>query len=166
MYIFEVVDRETKKPIVNDRTVIYRATIDILLERWTTLDAVGRREFIKQVHESDKAGINGKRGIVKVSYTPDSDTTKFPELYDHDYIDKVFVGEDIHLLIYRGGTVRVRHICKRKRDQATVIVAPQLQLDNGGHRIVQKDPYTISPSIECGDCGLHGFIREGKWESV
>lgn len=31
------------------------------------------------------------------------------------------------------------------------------------------DPLTLSPSIHCvldwGGCGLHGFIRAGKWES-
>ena len=22
---------------------------------------------------------------------------------------------------------------------------------------------TISPSVDCGECGCHGYIREGKW---
>lgn len=26
------------------------------------------------------------------------------------------------------------------------------------------DPLTISPSVQCGTCGDHGFIRGGKWE--
>jgi hypothetical protein len=27
------------------------------------------------------------------------------------------------------------------------------------------DPLTISPSILCGSCGHHGYIRQGRWES-
>ena len=26
-----------------------------------------------------------------------------------------------------------------------------------------EDPLTISPSVLCRTCGLHGFIREGRW---
>lgn len=33
--------------------------------------------------------------------------------------------------------------------------------------VVSADPLTVSPSIHCvlakDGCGLHGFIREGKW---
>lgn len=25
------------------------------------------------------------------------------------------------------------------------------------------DPLTLSPSVLCNTCGLHGFIREGRW---
>lgn len=28
------------------------------------------------------------------------------------------------------------------------------------------NPFTISPSLRCSDCGAHGFIREGKWLPV
>jgi hypothetical protein len=27
----------------------------------------------------------------------------------------------------------------------------------------KEDPLTISPSIRCRACGLHGFIQEGRW---
>jgi hypothetical protein len=27
----------------------------------------------------------------------------------------------------------------------------------------QKDPLTITPSIHCQTCGLHGFITDGRW---
>lgn len=27
----------------------------------------------------------------------------------------------------------------------------------------QEDPLTISPSVLCRTCGLHGFIRQGRW---
>jgi len=30
-------------------------------------------------------------------------------------------------------------------------------------RIEQENPLTISPSVLCGACGDHGFIRDGNW---
>ena len=37
-------------------------------------------------------------------------------------------------------------------------------------QVVSLEPLTLSPSILCspdkGGCGLHGFIRGGRWESV
>jgi hypothetical protein len=30
-------------------------------------------------------------------------------------------------------------------------------------QLVREEPLTISPSILCRACGLHGYIREGKW---
>ena len=30
-------------------------------------------------------------------------------------------------------------------------------------QIIQESPLTLTPSIRCGDCGLHGFVRDGKW---
>lgn len=31
-----------------------------------------------------------------------------------------------------------------------------------GWMVVQEEPLTLSPSIQA-DCGLHGFIRDGRW---
>lgn len=83
------------------------------------------------------------------------------------YTTLVEVGSDIQVAFYPGGDVGVRHMCNRSvrpRDGRTGIVAPRLQLD-GGHRIESTNPITISPSVACSDCGLHGFIRNGTWES-
>ena len=30
--------------------------------------------------------------------------------------------------------------------------------------IVSEDPLTLSPSLACGMCGHHGFVRGGRWE--
>lgn len=30
-------------------------------------------------------------------------------------------------------------------------------------QLVTAEPLTINPSVLCGTCGLHGFIREGRW---
>jgi len=29
--------------------------------------------------------------------------------------------------------------------------------------VEQQEPLTVTPSILCGECGVHGFIREGQW---
>ena len=30
-------------------------------------------------------------------------------------------------------------------------------------QLVSEDPLTLSPSVLCLGCKLHGFIREGRW---
>lgn len=67
-------------------------------------------------------------------------------------------------LFYGDGAIRVRHDC-RVIDGQQLVVAPALQLD-GGHRVVQEKPLTVEPSVLCPDCGLHGFIRSGRWVSA
>ena len=32
--------------------------------------------------------------------------------------------------------------------------------------VVSEDPLTLEPSIDCGECGCHGHIREGVWVDV
>lgn len=32
--------------------------------------------------------------------------------------------------------------------------------------LVSWEPLTIAPSILCGQCGDHGYIRNGRWESA
>lgn len=29
--------------------------------------------------------------------------------------------------------------------------------------VVSEDPLTLSPSLACGTCGHHGWIRDGQW---
>jgi len=31
------------------------------------------------------------------------------------------------------------------------------------HELVQVEPLTIAPSLRCGRCPSHGFIRTGRW---
>ena len=38
-----------------------------------------------------------------------------------------------------------------------------LPLGPDGWTLVSKDPLTITPSIMCGSCGLHGFFTNGQW---
>jgi hypothetical protein len=32
-----------------------------------------------------------------------------------------------------------------------------------GWKVEQPEPLTLSPSLLCRVCGVHGYIREGKW---
>lgn len=41
-----------------------------------------------------------------------------------------------------------------------------LPLGPEGWTVESKEPLTISPSILCGACNIHGFFREGKWVSA
>ena len=94
-----------------------------------------------------------------------SDDLREPFLVERGWIRSIFIphtgGESYRILIYTNGTWRFEHRCRRPH--ITVICAPALQLDNGGHRVAQSDPLTIEPSILCPDCGTHGFIRNGRW---
>lgn len=29
--------------------------------------------------------------------------------------------------------------------------------------VVQVNPLTLNPSLVCTDCGVHGWVRDGKW---
>ena len=58
----------------------------------------------------------------------------------------------------------VEHICKQiDADGSRLICAPRLM---EGHVVESTDPLTISPSILCPDCGLHGYVRSNRWVSV
>lgn len=67
----------------------------------------------------------------------------------------------IRALFYEDGAVRIEHKC-RVVDDTQLIVAPALRLGEG-HAITNDDPLTVTPSILCPDCGLHGFITGGRW---
>lgn len=84
-----------------------------------------------------------------------------PVLVTLGYVREVDHGK-VQTLWYPDGSVGVRHVCTRPRDGRTLIVSPMLQLD-AGHKIVSTDPVTVTPSIACGDCGLHGFLTDGVW---
>lgn len=38
------------------------------------------------------------------------------------------------------------------------------KFENAKWRVEQSDPLTLSPSVLRRDCGLHGWIRDGRWE--
>lgn len=85
------------------------------------------------------------------------------------YTELVDLGADIQAAFYPDGSIGIRHTCNRSvrpQDGRTVIIAPRLQLDGAGHSVVSDQPLTINPSVGCSDCGLHGFVHDGRWEPV
>ncbi|MCW2899953.1 MAG: hypothetical protein JWO67_2218 [Streptosporangiaceae bacterium] len=65
--------------------------------------------------------------------------------------------------------IAIEHQCTRPRDGMTLLIAPFLTADRDGrrgHQLLSEDPLTVTPSILCADCGLHGFITDGTWRSV
>lgn len=55
------------------------------------------------------------------------------------------------------------HWCTR--DQSTQVPG-WAAAGTGRHQLVSEEPLHLEPSLLCGDCGTHGFIREGRWISV
>jgi hypothetical protein len=93
-------------------------------------------------------------------------TEREPFVVEQGWTESVFIphtgGPTYRVLFYEDGSARFEHRCDRG-ERGTIICAPLLQLDNGGHRVVQREPLTIEPSILCSDCQTHGFIRDGRW---
>lgn len=56
-----------------------------------------------------------------------------------------------------GVHVEVWHDCIRVRALAT------LPLGGNGWTVTQYEPLTITPSILCRACQLHGWITDGQW---
>ena len=52
------------------------------------------------------------------------------------------------------------HRCKRGLQLGTIDVTKPV------HQLVSEDPLHVEPSILCPECGDHGFIRNGAWESA
>ena len=79
---------------------------------------------------------------------------------DYGPIDQpVPVGLGIELLFMEDGTIRVAHNCKLIDDDERLRCAPLL----APQHIITPPPITISPSIACSDCGLHGWVIAGAW---
>jgi hypothetical protein len=60
------------------------------------------------------------------------------------------------------GIVRFEHVCDRG-ERGVIICAPAIQIGNGHTLTTTPGGPTVRASIQCGDCGLHGFVTEGKW---
>ena len=60
-----------------------------------------------------------------------------------------------------------RKLWEGKASQETVerfaTSAHLLPIGSSFWTIVQEEPLTVTPSILCKECGLHGFITDGKW---
>lgn len=81
------------------------------------------------------------------------------------YASALDCGGGVRAIFYADSTIGIEHRCRDIGEGDWLVCAPRLQLE-GGHEIVSRDPLTVSPSILCPDCGLHGYIRSGEWQSV
>lgn len=89
-----------------------------------------------------------------------------PRLVEDGWDTREEVGGGIVALHYPDGAIRVEHYCTRQRDGLSIICAPALQLGGGGHTATGGLGHlTVTPSILCGDCGLHGHITDGTWKA-
>lgn len=91
---------------------------------------------------------------------------KEPFLVEPGWEKMIFIsafGEasSFRVLFYKDGNKRFEHRCVSDTEDS-IICAPSLSK----HTIEQEEPLTISPSILCPRCNLHGFIREGRWVSA
>lgn len=68
----------------------------------------------------------------------------------------------IRLLWRDGAKPRFEHRCDRSASNRGVIIcAPSLHDDHVMSGTMEKP--TVRASIACPDCGLHGFITDGRW---
>jgi hypothetical protein len=63
---------------------------------------------------------------------------------------------------YADGSVRFEHRCSEIGGGRHKIVAPALMIGQG-HTVLSRAPLHIEASILCDDCGLHGWVRDGRW---
>jgi hypothetical protein len=82
------------------------------------------------------------------------------------------VGSGVRLLHY-GEIIRVEHECDRWDDEEepdgvfVKVVAPALTTEGPVvHVIHARTPTTITPSILCKGCGLHGYVTNGEWRNA
>jgi hypothetical protein len=94
-----------------------------------------------------------------------------PILVDPDWKEATFIKDSslqdrwLRLLFYGGNDVGFEHRCDRGA-RGVVWCAPSLVQPSqpGAHQVTgPRQCPTVRPSIVCPDCGIHGFITEGKW---
>lgn len=65
-----------------------------------------------------------------------------------------------------GEHVEFRHPCPANGNLDPDPAFANLPIGPNGWTIEQREPLTVRPSILCRRCGLHGWITNGRWESV
>ena len=84
------------------------------------------------------------------------------------------IGSGVHIRFFQNkGNRRAGIIVSHRHDDGAVCSGavpfdvPENQWDKERGRplwaVESLDPLTISPSVHDPSCGLHGFIRDGKW---
>ena len=74
----------------------------------------------------------------------------------------IVASDAIHHLVWWSDTkVGFEHRCDRGA-RGVVICAPLLAI-GAGHQVTGVTRPTVRASVLCDDCGLHGFITDGRW---
>lgn len=70
------------------------------------------------------------------------------------------------LLTYADGSVAFRHLCDRG-ERGVIVASPLLRI-GAGHTLTrdEQDRPTVDPSVQCGDCGAHGWVKAGRWTTA
>lgn len=85
---------------------------------------------------------------------------------EHDWID---AGHGVRYWVWtEHGTLYEKHNCPGFGDNPSAII---LDVPQNAHispddkwQVESWDPITLSPSLQCGACPQHGFLRNGRWE--
>jgi hypothetical protein len=59
--------------------------------------------------------------------------------------------------------VLLTHPCSKRDGEVVQDFIPTGYMPSRDWNLESRDPITMSPSIAYECCGLHGFIREGRW---
>lgn len=59
--------------------------------------------------------------------------------------------------------VLLTHVCSNRDGEAVQDFIPVNYMPSRDWQLVSRDPITISPSVNYTCCGVHGFLRDGKW---
>lgn len=98
----------------------------------------------------------------------DMDTIHQESRITHYHLDSDFqrdLGHGIKLLLAENNTVLpneifVEHICQVYLDYDYCVAA---HLNNNHMITCIEGIYDVVPSVRCNKCGLHGYIRKGRW---
>jgi len=82
-----------------------------------------------------------------------------------DFDRMVNHGGGVQTLWYSDGTIKFRHLCRLNDGRRKILAPETFGPLHAAHKMISADPLTLEPSIICQQCGLHGWIRDGRWES-
>ena len=59
--------------------------------------------------------------------------------------------------------VLLKHPCAKRGGEMTEDFIPVNYMPSKDWKLVSREPLTMEPSVAYECCGLHGFVRDGRW---